>query len=132
MIRRSKFDTEFLIRSVISTKRPALLLGTALGSTLLLATASPAFAAVVCGGPPPTAISQTATTALVCVNTDDPDGAANEDAISLSTTGANSDIDLTSSGDLTAIAQPDGGRGISATTNGVGADITIDNKGDIR
>ncbi|HVY19329.1 MAG TPA: pertactin-like passenger domain-containing protein [Bauldia sp.] len=129
MIRHSKFDTEFLSGRRTSSRRPILLLGTAIGSTLFFA--SPSFAAVLCGQAGPSPIFQTASIALVCVNNDDRVAPSGEDAISLSTTGNNSDITLTNTGHLTATASPSGGRGIFASTNGIGADITINNSGAI-
>jgi len=123
--------------------RKSLLLGTALASTLLLATLTaptPAQAAATCtvGGadepiPAPTApIVLDETQPIVCVN-GDTRIAIGGHAIDLHTNiNPGAFIYLNNSGDLTATyVTPDGGRGIRAYTEGGDSFVTVINTGDI-
>ena len=115
--------------------RKALLLGTALVSTLLLGTVAaptPAHAILTCAadvgsGLP---ISQSsAVEPIICVNTEPRTNAAGN-AIDLSTSGAGNYINLNNSGKLTAINSMGDAYGIYAFTNDPSS-ITINNTGDI-
>ena len=126
-------------------RRRLLLLGTALGSTLM-ALSSQSFAASCTqpASPAPITVSGAATP-ISCTNTDPRTATvAGDNAIGITTTGNGNTVDITNSGSLTTdssswVAQPPntgysqstGARGIYAGTNGVGADITIKNTGDI-
>jgi len=112
--------------------RKALLLGTALVSTLLLGTVAaptPAQAVFTCAtfvgtGPAPINPLPQADS-IICVNTEPRTNTAGN-AIDLSTSGNNHDLYLNSSGKLIA-----GYRGINTLTTGDGSGITILNDGDI-
>ncbi|MBN9219803.1 MAG: autotransporter outer membrane beta-barrel domain-containing protein [Mesorhizobium sp.] len=120
-----------------------LLLGTALGSTLIAVSASPSFAANCTQPASPSPITVTgATTPIACTNTDPRTATvAGDNAIGIVTTGNGNTVDITNSGLLTtnstslipgpSFAQSKGARGIYAGTNGIGADITINNTGTI-
>ena len=100
--------------------RKALLLGTALASTLLLATVvapAPAHAVRACNQPasPTPIVDNVNDDALICVNTE-PRIANAGDAIQLTTNGANRYIDLTTSGPLSAYNNAGNARGIYTTT----------------
>ncbi|WP_421916428.1 beta strand repeat-containing protein [Mesorhizobium sp.] len=126
-------------------RRRLLLLGTALGSTLM-ALSSQSFAAS-CTQPasPAPIIVGVVSTPISCTNTAARTAtAAGDNAIGVTTTGNGNTVDITNSGTLTTdsgslVAPPPGGsfsqstgaRGIYAGTNGIGANITIKNTGDI-
>lgn len=124
-------------------RRRLLLLGTALGSTLVALSASPSFAANCTQPPSPAPITVTgAATPISCTNTDARTATvAGDNAIDIVTTGDGNTVDITNSGTLTTepgslIPGPSyslstGARGIFAGTNGIGADITINNSGTI-
>lgn len=124
-------------------RRRLLLLGTALGSTLM-ALSSQSFAASCTQPASPAPINVgVVSTPISCTNTDARTATvAGDNAIGVTTTGDGNTVDITNSGTLTTdssswVAQPPGtgysqstgARGIYAGTNGVGADITINNTG---
>jgi len=121
----------------IAPHRNALLLGTALVSTLLLGTIgapAPALAVVTCAGnvgTGPTPISRlTQPDSIVCVNTEARTAIGAEAAIDLSTTGDDFSIVLDSEGRLQA-TNAGLANGIRATTVGARSGITIESRGDI-
>ncbi|MFD1986422.1 beta strand repeat-containing protein [Mesorhizobium newzealandense] len=141
----SGFDVAFA-RDVVQLcpkRRRLLLLGTALGSTLIAFSASPSFAANCTQPPSPSPITVTgAATPISCINTVARTATvAGDNAIGIVTTGDGNTIDITNSGLLTttstslipgpSFSQSTGARGIYAGTNGIGADITINNTGTI-
>jgi len=106
--------------------RKWLLFGTALASTLLLATSIPASAVTTCVGDVGTAspINHTVNDTIICVNTEPRTSAGT--AINLVTSGTDHDIYLNSSGALTA-----GFYGVRTYTSGADSGITIINTGDV-
>ncbi len=124
-------------------RRHLLLLGTALGSTLIAFSASPSLAANCTQPASPSPITVTgAATPIACTNTVPRTATvAGDNAIGIVTTGNGNTVDITNSGLLTtnstalipgpSFAQSKGARGIYAGTNGIGADITINNTGAI-
>ncbi|MBZ9794284.1 beta strand repeat-containing protein [Mesorhizobium sp. ES1-4] len=124
-------------------RRRLLLLGTALGSTLIAFSASPSFAGSCTQALSPTPITVTgAATPISCTNTAARTATvAGDNAIGIVTTGSGNTVDITNSGLLTtnptslipgpSFSQSKGARGIYAGTNGIGADITINNTGTI-
>ena len=116
--------------------RKALLLGTALVSTLLLGTVAaptPAHAVLTCAadvGTGPTPINHSTNEPIICVNTEPRTNAAG-DAIYLDTSGKGSYISLNNSGKLTAINSTGDAFGIYAHSDGNSSPITITNSGDI-
>ena len=129
------------------SRRSSLLVGTALGSTLLVLSAGPTLAAscVQPASPAPIKVSGAATP-VTCSNTEPRSAtAAGDNAIDISTTGNGNAVSITNSGALTTnstsfVPGPingkpwklsTGAKGILAVTNGVGADITVNNSGAI-
>ncbi len=137
-------DTGRAAPLLLAPCRRRLLLGTALGSSLLILSAVPALAASCTLPPSPTPIIVAVATSVTCAN-DLPRTAtaAGDNAIGIGTTGNDSDISITNSGTLTTtsssfvpgivVDQPhkesNTAQGIFASTNGIGADITIGNSG---
>ena len=130
----------------VPKRRRLLLLGTALGSTLVAFSASPSFAASCTQPASPTPITVTgAATPISCSNTVPRTATvAGDNAIGIVTSGNGNTVDITNSGLLTtnatsiippppggSFSQSKGARGIYAGTNGIGADITIKNSGTI-
>ncbi|MFD2058519.1 beta strand repeat-containing protein [Mesorhizobium calcicola] len=142
------FDVAFA-RDVVELcpkHRHLLLLGTALGSTLIAFSASPSFAANCTQPASPSPITVNgAATPISCANTVARTATvAGDNAIDIVTTGNGNTVDITNSGPLTTTStslvpqppntdysQSTGARGIYAGTNGIGADITINNSGTI-
>jgi outer membrane autotransporter protein len=109
--------------------RSVLLAGTALATTLILATLvapMPALAVACTQPPPPGAISDTETTFITCINTDARADASQVIVLSTSTN-PGSYIDLANSGALTS----SGGIGINVQTAADDSPVTIVNAGTI-
>lgn len=141
----SGFDVVF-VRDVVQLcpkRRRSLLLGTALGSTLAALSASPSFAANCTQPASPSPITvNAAAPPISCTNTVARAATvAGDNAIGIVTAGNGNIVDITNSGLLTTastslipgptFSQSTGARGIYAGTNGIGADITINNTGTI-
>jgi hypothetical protein len=129
----AKSQSRLILNQIPCTNRKALLLGTALASTLVLIsvlTPTPA-AAVACIQPAsPNPINDTEATFITCVNTEPRTNAAGN-AIYLQTTGTGSYIDLYNSGTLSAANAASGAVGILAYTQSANSAVTIENHGDI-
>ena len=139
----SGFDVVFArgVAQLRPGRRRLLLLGTALGSTLIGFSVSPSFAANCTQPASPSPITVNgAATPISCTNIVARTATvAGDDAIGIVTDGNGNTVDITNSGLLTTdstslipgLPQSTGARGIYAGTNGIGADITINNTGTI-
>ena len=117
------------------TDRKTLLLSTALASTLLIATvAAPATAQVTCSPgtfpPPGPIVVLNPDDSIDCVNVFDRNNGAEDEAIHLTTDGANEFILLDNRGEL-MVTNLGLASGIRVTTDGTGSFVDIDNSGDM-